>query len=309
MDELRGELWSERFAQWMRLRNGSIKSIETYQMGLRQFFTYLKDQGVVSLAAITRDLVEGFRTHLFYRRHKGKPLSVATQACRLTAVKSFLRYLVRENVLLADVASTVDLPKKQKTLPRVLAEDEVARVLQGPDLDTLTGIRDRALLETLYATALRNGELGALQLEDLDWDGRALWVRLGKGQKDRVVPIGDEALAWLEEYLRRVRPRWVTREDEKHLFLHFRGGRLGHELVRKIVVRYAKTAGLQGVTPHTLRHSCATHMLARGAGLRHLQVMLGHSSLVTTQHYTRLDLSDLHKVLRRCHPREARSFS
>ena len=309
MDELRGELWSERFAEWMRLRNWSPESILTYQVGLRQFFTYLESQGVVSLAAITRELVEGFRTHLFYRRHKGKPLSVATQACRLTAAKSFLRYLVRENVLLADVASTVDLPKKQKVLPRVLAEDEVARFLQGPDVETLMGIRDRALLETLYATALRNGELGSLQLEDLDWDRRALWVRLGKGQKDRVVPIGDEALAWLEEYLRRVRPQWVTREDEKHVFLHLRGGRLKHEAVRKIVVRYAQKAGLQGVKPHTLRHSCATHMLARGAGLRHLQVMLGHESLVTTQHYTRLDLGDLHKVLRRCHPRESQSFS
>ena len=309
MDKLRGELWSERFGEWMRLRNWSAMSIETYQMGLRQFFAYLEGQGVVSLAAITRDLVEGFRTHLFYRKHKGKPLSVATQASRLTAAKSFLKYLVRENVLLADVASTVDLPKLQRTLPRVLAEEEVARVLQGPDIHTLTGIRDRALLETLYATALRNGELGALQLEDLDWDRRALWVRLGKGQKDRVVPIGDEALAWLEEYLRRVRPQWVLRDEEQHLFLHLRGGRLVHESVRKIVVRYSQAAGLQGVTPHTLRHSCATHMLARGAGLRHLQVMLGHESLVTTQHYTRLDLSDLHKVLRRCHPREVRSFS
>ena len=309
MDELRSEHWMERFAEWMRLRNWSDQTILTYRCGLRQFFAYLESQGVASLAVVTRELVEGFRNHLYNRRTRGKPISVATQASRLTAAKSFLKFLVRENVLLADVASTVDLPKKQKTLPTVLSETEVARLLQAPDVDNLTGIRDRALLETLYATALRNGELGSLQLEDLDWERRALWVRQGKGQKDRVVPIGDEALAWLEEYLHRVRPQWVTRDDEKHLFLHLRGGRLAHEAVRKIVMRAAQTAGLKGVKPHTLRHSCATHMLARGASLRHLQEMLGHESLATTQHYTRVELADLHKVLRRCHPREARSFS
>lgn len=306
MDELRADLWMERFAEWMRLRNWSEQTITAYRSSLRQFFAYLESQGVVSLAAVTRDLVEGFRTQLFYRKHRGKPIAVTTQSGRLTATKSFLKFLVRENILLADVASTVDLPKKQQTLPRVLVEAEVAKILEQPDIETLTGIRDRALLETLYATALRNGELGALQLEDLDWERKALWVRCGKGQKDRLVPVGEEALAWLEEYLRRVRPQWALRDEQTHLFLHLRGGRLAHESVRKIVLRYAKAVGLQGVKPHTLRHSCATHMLARGASLRHLQEMLGHSNLASTQHYTKVELSDLHKVLRRCHPREAR---
>ena len=303
--DLRAEHWLERFTEWMRLRNWSEQTVISYTSSLRQFFDYLESQGVASLAAVTRDLMEGFRTHLFYRQHKGKPLSVATQAARLTAAKSFLRYLVRENILLADVASTVDRPKMPQTLPKVLSEDETFRLLEAPDTQKITGIRDRALLETLYATALRNGELGALQLEDLDWERQALWVRLGKGKKDRVVPIGEEALAWLEEYLRRVRPRWAGHPDEKHLFLNQQGKPLARGTVRDIVVLYAKKLGLAGVKPHTLRHSCATHMLARGAGLRHLQEMLGHSSPVTTQHYTQLDLSELHKVLRRCHPREA----
>ncbi len=304
MDELRSEMWMERFAEWMRLRNWSGQTITAYRCGLRQFFTYLESQGVASLAVVTRDLIEGFRTHLFYRRNGGKPLSVTTQSARLTAVKSFMKFLVRENLLLVDVASTVDLPKRPQNLPKVLGEDEVVKLLESPDLTTLHGIRDRAILETLYATAIRNGELCGLCLPDVDWENTALWIRLGKGQKSRLVPIGEEALAWLEEYLRRVRPQYATRDDQAALFLSRRGRPMQRSTMINILNRYSKKANLPGVTAHTLRHSCATHMMRRGAGLRHIQFMLGHGSPVTTQHYTQVDLSDLQKVLRRCHPRE-----
>lgn len=304
MDELRSEHWMERFAEWMRLRNWSEQTITTYRAGLRQFFAYLEAQGVASLAVVTRELVEGFRNHLYHRKTRGKPISVATQASRLTAAKSFLRFLVRENVLLVDVSSTVDLPRQPATLPKVLGEDEVVKMLEAPDTSAALGIRDRALLETLYATGLRNGELGALCLGDIDWERQALLVRLGKGKKSRWVPLGEEALAWLEEYLRRVRPQLVLREDEPHLFLSYQGRPLSRGAVIHLVGNYAKACGLVGVKPHTLRHSCATHMMKRGAGLRHLQELLGHSSPLTTQHYTQVELSELQKVLRRCHPRE-----
>jgi integrase/recombinase XerD len=297
-------MWMERFAEWMRLRNWSEQTVKAYRSSLQQFFAYLESQGVASLAVVTRDLVEGFRIHLFYRRYRGKPLSVTTQSARLTAVKSFIKYLMRENLLLVDVASTVDLPRRPQKLPKVLGEDEVVKLLESPDVATLNGIRDRAILETLYATAIRNGELCALGLPDIDWEHTALWVRLGKGQKSRLVPLGEEALAWLEEYLRRVRPQFATRDDQATLFLTRRGHPMQRSTMIKIMSSYAKKANLPGVTAHTLRHSCATHMLRRGAGLRHLQVMLGHESPVTTQHYTQVDLTDLHKVLRRCHPRE-----
>lgn len=304
MNELRAEMWMERFAEWMRLRNWSDQTVTSYLSSLRQFFAYLESQGVASLAVVTRELMEGFRTHLYYRKHRGKPISVNTQAARLTAAKTFLRYLVRENILLVDVSSTVDLPKLPATLPKVLAEDEVLKLLEIPDVTRSMGVRDRAVLETLYATAVRNNELGTLCLPDLDWEHQALWVREGKGQKSRLVPLGEEALAWIEEYLRRVRPQLATRDDQVHLFLSHHGRPLGRGAVRDIVHRCAQKAGLAGVKPHTLRHSCATHMLRRGADLRHLQEMLGHSSPVTTQNYTQVELSDLHKVLRRCHPRE-----
>lgn len=306
MDELRAEMWMVRFAEWMRLRNWSEQTVKTYRCSLRQFFAYLESQGVASLAVVTRELVEGFRTYLFYRqnRSRGKTISVHTQAARLTAAKSFLKFLVRENVLLVDVSSTVDLPKLPATLPKVLAENEVLLLVEAPDVSTHPGIRDRALLETLYATGVRNGELGALCLPDIDWEQTALWIRLGKGQKSRLVPLGEEALAWLQEYLRRVRPQLATRDDQQHVFLSITGRRLTPSAVIDIVGRHAKKVGLTDVTPHTLRHSCVTHMLRRGAGIRHLQEMLGHASPITTQHYTQVELSDLHKVLRRCHPRE-----
>jgi len=302
--DLQPALWMERFSEWMRLRNWSEGTVETYCSSLQQFFAYLESQGVASLAVVTRDLVEGYRTHLYYRRHRGRPLTVATQANRLTAAKTFLRYLVKENYLLVDVASTVDLPKVPRTLPKILSEDDVLRLLETPDLATPTGIRDRAILETLYGTGLRNSELGALQLGDIDWQHQALWVRQGKGQKSRLVPLGEEALAWLEEYLNRSRPRLVLRDEELRVFVGITGKALSRWAVRGIVSRCAQSIELTGVKPHTLRHCCATHMLRRGAGIRHLQEMLGHSSALTTQHYTQVELSDLHKVVRRCHPRE-----
>ena len=302
--ELQAELWLERFSQWMRLRNWSEETVKAYCFGLRQFFDYLDAQGVCSLAVVTRDLVEGFRTHLYHRRYRGEPISVATQSARLQAAKSFLRYLAKENYLLVDVASTVDLPKAPRPLPRVLSEDQVVLLLEAPDLSLPSGVRDRAVLEVFYATAIRNGELGALCLEDIDWEHKALWIRLGKGQKSRLVPLGEEALAWLEEYLGQVRPRWATSEKQKRVFLSSLGRPLQRSGIGTIVARWAEKVSLSDVTPHTLRHSCATHMLRRGAGIRHLQEMLGHSSPLTTEHYTQVELSDLHKVLRRCHPRE-----
>ena len=302
--ELQAELWLERFSEWMRLRNWSEETIKTYRFGLHQFFDYLDSQGVTSLASVTRDLVEGFRTHLYHRRYRGQPISVATQAARLQASKTFLRFLAKENYLLVDVASTVDLPKTPRTLPKILSEDQMISLLEAPDLSLPTGIRDRAVLEVFYATAIRNGELGSLCLEDIDWEHKALWIRLGKGKKSRLVPLGEEALAWLEEYLGQVRPRWTTKETEKRVFLSSQGKPLQRSGIGTIVSHWAKKVALADVTPHTLRHSCATHMLRRGAGIRHLQEMLGHSSPLTTEHYTQVQLSDLHKVLRRCHPRE-----
>ena len=301
---LNAELWLERFRQWLQLRNSSLHTIAAYSEGLRQFFLYLDSQGIDQLSAITRDVVEGYRGQLFQRRYRNKPLSFSTQSNRLQAVKAFLRYLFKEHFLLWDVGAAIELPKKHQALPRILSEDEVLRLLNAVDVQDLVGLRDRAMLEVFYSCAIRNGELAALAMADVDWERKALWIRQGKGGKDRLVPMGEEALAWLEEYLTRTRPQLLRDPQEHRVFLNRNGGVLTREAVLTVVHRYADKAGLKGVRTHTLRHSCATHMLARGAGLRHLQAMLGHSSPVTTELYTQVELTDLHKVLRRCHPRE-----
>lgn len=302
--ELSLELWSERFCLWLRLRNSSEMTIASYREGLRQFFLYLSSLGVNSINAINRELVEGYRGELYQRRYRGKPLTAATQGSRLGAVKAFLRYLFKENHLLVDVGAAIDLPKSVRPLPKVLSEDEMLRLLVAPDVTSSAGIRDRSMLEVFYCSGIRNGELGGLQLGDIDWERQALWIREGKGKKSRLVPLGEEALAWLEEYLVRARPQLAISPSEHHVFLNAKGAPLKRDSIAAIVKRWSLAAGLLGVHPHTLRHSCATHMLRRGAGIRHLQTMLGHSSPLTTELYTKVELTDLHKVLRRCHPRE-----
>jgi integrase/recombinase XerD len=302
--ELSLELWSERFCLWLRLRNQSGETVSCYRLGLRQFFAYLESLGVSNIKAINRDLVEGYRGELYQRRYRGKPLTASTQTTRLGAVKSFLRYLYKENFLLMDVGAGIEFPKKVVPLPKVLSEDEMLKLLGAPDVTSLIGIRDRAMLEVFYCSAIRNGELGGLDLGDIDWERQALWIREGKGKKSRLVPLGEEALAWLEEYLTRVRPQFACSPQQHRLFLSAKGLPLLRSAIAAIVKRWSLAAGLTGVHTHTLRHSCATHMMRRGAGIRHLQTLLGHSSPLTTELYTKVELTDLHKVLRRCHPRE-----
>lgn len=301
---LNHELWLERFTDWMRLRNWSAMTQESYRFSVRKFLQFLDSQGVCQVSGIHRSHLESYRVHLFHSRYRGKPATMSTQARHLTAVKAFVRYLSQADFLLLDVGAAVELPRYARPLPRVLSEDEMFRLVEAPDVSSATGVRDRAVLETLYASAVRSQELSDLQLPDVDWQEQALWIRHGKGGKSRLVPLGDEALAWLEEYLARVRPLWLTDPAEPRVFLTRRGGALDRSSLGTIVKRWAVHEKLKAVTTHTLRHSCATHMLRRGANLRHLQAMLGHSSLLSTQHYTQVDLTDLHKALRRFHPRE-----
>lgn len=300
---LDSELWLHRFLEWMRLRNWSAQTQANYGAGVREFLRFLDSQGVRQVNAITRALIESFRVHLFQKRYRGKPLTMSTQASRLTAVKSFVRYLADADYLLLDVGAAVKLPRYHRPLPRVLSEDEAVRLVEAPDVTQATGVRDRAILETFYCSGVRSHELGQLTLADVDWQEQSLWIRHGKGDKSRLVPLGDEAVAWMEEYLARVRPLWLASADEDHLFLTRRGTPMDRSTLGTVVTRWARSQGLQA-SPHTLRHSCATHMLRRGANLRHLQALLGHESPLSTQHYTKVEISDLHKAVRRFHPRE-----
>lgn len=233
-------------------------------------------------------------------------MSLSTQSVRFSAIKSFARFLYRESYLLLEITRHLESPKGPQRLPRViLSEREVLKLIEAPNLSIPTGLRDRAILELFYGNGMRNSELRHLELKDLDFDRRVVYIHEGKGRKSRVVPLGEEAEIWLTEYLTKARPQLVRDPLDKCVFLSRTGRVLGRQYLAKAVKLYGKQAGLEKlVTPHVLRHCCATHMLARGAGLRQLQTLLGHTSLNTTQVYTRVEISDLGKIVQRCHPRE-----
>jgi integrase/recombinase XerD len=233
-------------------------------------------------------------------------LKAATQSNKITAVLAFLRYLYEERLILANPGQHLRRPRVPDSLPPdVPDEEQVLKLLQTPDTSTVRGLRDRAILEVFYATAIRNAELRALRISDIDLHRLELDVRCGKGGKGRRLPLGEPAAAWIEEYLTRSRPALVRELQDDTLFLNTWGGPLKADVLCKLVRRNAEAAGLgMRVTAHILRHACATHMLARKAGIRHLQQFLGHKLATSTQSYTRVEISDLREVFLQCHPRE-----
>ena len=235
----------------------------------------------------------------------------ATSIARLlTAIRMFHRYLVGEQYADKDPAATLSFPKKIQRLPGVLEIHEIERLLEAPNLETPLGLRDRALLEFLYATGVRVSELTSVRLSD--YYPNEAWVRvIGKGNRERLVPIGEQAIEWVEKYVREVRPRLLNKKRKTdYLFLNFRGGKLSRISFWRILKAYVRAAEIsKRISPHTLRHSFATHLLEGGADLRAVQEMLGHVSIVTTQIYTHLDRAFLKEVHRQFHPRERQVVS
>ena len=308
MSDLDLRAWQARFRDYIEaVRGWSPRTREHYVSELKPFFAYLERQGLTSVARLSLTHLEGYRLELFQLRVKGKPLSRSTQGTRMAGVKSFARFLYRENYLLLDIAEGFTMAWAQPGLPRtVLSEREVLQLLEQPNTKTAQGVRERTILELFYGTALRNSELCDLELDQLDLERSVVRIDHGKGDKARVVPLGEEALAWLEEYLGWARPQLVKEASQTLVFPGIHTPRMRRQTLALMVRRLAAQAGLdKTVTPHVLRHSCATHMLRRGANVRHLQSLLGHTSLNTTERYTRVELSDLARVLERFHPREA----
>jgi integrase/recombinase XerD len=300
-------LWLERFDDYLSHRGFTENTRQGYRYTVRRFLEFVSNRGLCAVAEISRADVDAYRVHLHHwRKTNGEPLAMTAQAAKLGAVLAFLRYLHDEKLILANPGHGVRLPKKPDKLPAALPDEEqVLKLLETPDVSTPLGLRDRAILELLYSSALRNTELRLLELHQLDLVRLEVRIESGKGRKGRLVPLGEPAAQWLEKYLSQGRP-WLVRDpDTKPVFLNSLGRVLSAELLAEIVRDYAQAAELPNkVTPHTLRHACATHMLARRAGLRHLQQLLGHASADTTRRYTRVEISDLREEHRRCHPRE-----
>jgi integrase/recombinase XerD len=281
------------------------RTAKGYLRVARGFLAWIEARGIGLIDVRTADL-QAYQTDLYALRKKdGTPYSLADQVHRLSAVKTLFRFLYQRGYLLGDPSGPLAYPRREHRLPRgVLSREECRRLVESPDLSTPIALRDRAILETFYGTGIRAGELAKLKVTDVDTEDRVLRVILGKGAKDRNVPLTRAAAEAIDAYLVHGRPRIRGASRSPWLFLALRGGRTYADLLNDVVHAAAKAAGIEKlVTCHTLRHSMATHLLKGGADIRHIQVLLGHASLQSTERYTHVEISDLAKVMKRAHPR------
>jgi len=280
------------------------KSVEDYLTHLKAFLAWLLEKGIELGEVRTEDIQLHQNDVLAQKKKDGKPYSMGHHENRLIAIKSFFRFLYQRGYLLHDPASTLSFHRRENRIPRViLTPREARKVIEAAKEETPCELRDRAILETLYATGIRVSELSKLTPFDVDLEEKTLRVLLGKGRKDRKVPLTDSAAEAIELYLESGRPKLLAREAP-YLFLADKGGRLHRAVLSRIVQRYARKAKVKKhVTCHVFRHSVATHLLRGGADIRHIQKLLGHGSLHSTQRYTRVEISDLKKAIARAHPR------
>ena len=289
----------EGFLNYLAVERGlTERSLEAYRQDLIQYLEHLQAAGVRDPGKATRPLVLAF---LQAQRSRG--YTDTTLARRLSAVRAWHRYLLLEGLSETDPSEDVQGPRCWRRLPRGLALEEVKALLEQPNPSRPLGLRDKAMLETLYATGLRVSELVGLRLQDLNLDVGYL-VAYGKGGRQRVVPLGEVAAAWLQRYLREVRPRLCKGRPQEALFLTRWGEAMTRQRFWGVIKAYARSAGIaQPISPHTLRHAFATHLLERGADLRSVQALLGHADIGTTQIYTHVDRERLKQVHRQHHPR------
>jgi integrase/recombinase XerD len=291
------------FLAYLELERGlSRNTLEAYRSDLQQYGQFLARRGVDPLAVSGADL-RAFVSELAGSGNGRPAAAPATLQRKIACLRSFYRHLRREQILSSDPTSELRAPRSRQRLPNVLTRDEVQVLLAQPRGSDPAALRDRALLETMYACGLRASEAIALELAQLDLDAGIVQAR-GKGSKERIVPIGSKAVAALRAYIERGRPRLVGLREEPRVFVNLRGGGLSRQGLYKIVQRHARSAGLERrMSPHTLRHTFATHLLAGGCDLRSLQEMLGHADIGTTQIYTHLSAGRLRDVYFDAHPR------
>ncbi|MEN8164191.1 MAG: site-specific tyrosine recombinase XerD [Acidobacteriota bacterium] len=277
-------------------RNMSPRTVEPYGRDLEPFLAWLRDTKI-PLEEVQKHVV---RDYLGARRDAG--LSARSAARHLSALRGFFRFLIQEDTVTVDPTADFQGPQLWRTVPHALMPEEVEALLETPDVNTPLGLRDRAMMETLYATGLRVSELVGLALDRLHLDPPFLRV-MGKGGKERLVPLGDTAADWNDRYLGEGRPELV-RERRLEVYLNHRGGSLTRQGFWKILRGHAVTAGISAqVSPHIIRHSFATHLVEHGADLRAVQMMLGHSSLTTTEIYTHVARERLRRLYDEKHPR------
>ncbi|MFA5889439.1 MAG: site-specific tyrosine recombinase XerD [Actinomycetota bacterium] len=299
---------AHRFLDHLRVERGvAPNTLNAYGRDLRLYLADLADQGIDDVACIRDQDISGFVERMRGREYaEGRRYSEATVARVIAAVRGFHRYLLREGIVGSDASEPVGSMRISRALPKALSSDEVERLLRAVAAEGPAALRDRAMLETLYAAGLRISELTFLDVDDVDLEDATVRC-VGKGSKERVVPMGRVAVDALAAYLTQARPALAKGRGEPALFLNQRGRRLTRQGCWKLLKRYAEMAGLtRRVSPHTLRHSFATHLLDGGADIRIVQELLGHASVSTTQVYTLVSQERLREVYDSYHPRAKR---
>jgi len=289
----------DQFLHYLVVEKGlSQNTIEAYGHGLVQFLDHLKGKKILDVREVGKVDVQGFLLAL-----KKKSLSTKSIVRDLAAIRSFFRFLIQEGFLETNPVENLESPKVAKTLPEILSLKEIEQILEQPNVQTPLGMRDRAMLEMLYATGMRVSELTHLPTHQVSLEGGYVLL-YGKGSKERVVPLGSEAMKWVALYLKAARGTLSKGKESPSLFINRSGKQMSRQRFWKNLKDYAKKAGLhKRITPHLLRHSFASHLLERGADLRSVQMMLGHVDISTTQIYTHVTGEKLKKVHKQFHPR------
>ena len=289
----------EEFLGYLSVERGlSNNTLSSYKRDLSNFFGYLKKRRIVSIDKVTRQTIISFMLS-----EKDRGLSANSISREVACLKSFFKFLVRENKIKDNITSIIESPKLWKKLPSALDLSEVEKLLKAPNIREPMGVRDRAMLELMYATGMRVSELINLKMDDLNM-GVGFVKCLGKGQKERVVPFGSKAKEWIARYLDKSRASFLKKKVSNFLFLTRLGKPMSRQMFWKIIKKYTREARIKKeITPHSLRHSFATHILERGADLRVVQEMLGHSDISTTQIYTHINKDRLKSIHHKFHPR------
>lgn len=288
------------FLRYIKVDKGlSLNTIDNYRRDLEAYLDFLTEQKITNLNNVDRFVIIDYLETL---QKEGKATSSISR--KMSALRQFHIFLRQEEITETNPMQYIDMPKKAKHLPDTLSIEEVERLLETPNTSTLLGLRNRAILETMYATGLRVTELIQLKMADLHLE-MGLIQTIGKGNKERIIPIGDMAAKWITYYLKDSRPKLLKEKESDILFLNFHGDALTRQGIWKNIKAIVTEAGIQKeVTPHTLRHSFATHLLENGADLRMVQELLGHASISTTQIYTHVSKQRMADIYQKYFPRE-----
>jgi integrase/recombinase XerD len=299
------ELMQQEFLKALQVKNFSDCTLRSRRTAIRYFIQWAQERGLTEPLEITRPVLERYQRYLFHARKKsGEPLSFRTQQCYLIPLRMWFKWMTRQNYILHNPASELEMPRLVRTLPKnIPSPKQIEQIMVQPDIHEAAGLRDRAMLELLYSSGPRRLELISLKLPDLSLDRGLMFIREGKGKRDRYVPITERAATWTEKYIREARPQLAIEPDDLTLFLTGQGEPFSRNHLTGIIRAHVVKAeiGMTGAC-HMLRHAMATHMLEGGADIRYIQQMLGHQDLKSTQIYTHVALRALQQIHAATHP-------